>query len=116
MTTKAGAVPNADKLSWSWSKGEGFTTDIGDPKTDADYAVCVYSDADSAPRLLLETAVPASSEWDVKTGAAPSASWKGDLSAGRASSQLSIKGGDDGRTSLKAKISHAGWNGGATFG
>lgn len=104
---KLDAVPNADQFSWSWSKGEAFdAAAVGDPSVDADYGVCVYTDADASPRLIYETGVPASSSWKVKTAAA---SWKAALGTERGLSKFSVKGGDAGKTSVKAKAKGVTW-------
>jgi hypothetical protein len=104
---KLDAVPNADQFSWNWSKGEAFGgMEIGDPSSNADYGVCVYTDADSSPRLIYEAGVPASSSWAVKPTAA---SWKSTLGAERGLSKLSVKGGDAGKTSVKAKAKGVTW-------
>ena len=104
---KPDAVPNVDRFSWKWSKGAAFSDDeIGSPSVDADYGVCVYANADADPRLIYETGVPASTVWKVKPS---SASWKDTFGAERGLSKIGIKGGDAGRTSVKAKATGVTW-------
>ncbi len=107
ISRKIDAVPNADKFSWSWSKGDAFdAASLGDPSKDADLGVCVYADADASPRLLYEAAVPASSSWTVKDA---SASWKSTLGEEHGLSGLKVKGGEAAKTSIKLKAAGVTW-------
>lgn len=46
--------PNGRRLSFSWKAGSPLTSaDVGDPLADGDYALCVYDEAEGAPRLRL---------------------------------------------------------------
>jgi len=107
ITRKLFTTPDVDGFSWSWSKGEAFgAAEVGDPSLDADYGLCVYANADASPRLLYESGVPASSSWKVKPAAA---AWKSTLGTERGLSKFSVKGGDAGKTSVKAKAKGVTW-------
>lgn len=107
ITRKLETTPNADGFSWSWSKGQTFgDAEVGNPADDADYGVCVYADTDAAPRLIYDTGLPASTSWKAKPGAA---SWKSTFGAERGLSNFSVKGGDPGKTSVKAKGKGVTW-------
>jgi len=48
------------RLVWEWRKGEATTmTDLGDPRRDTDYALCIYAGAGAAVQL----SIPASNAW-----------------------------------------------------
>jgi len=107
MKRKIGAAPNVDQLAWTWAKGEAFSdTEIGAPAVDADYGVCVYTDADASQRLVYEAGVPAVSSWTTKTG---SAKWKSTLGKEHGLTKLDIKGGKADRTSVKVKAKGVAW-------
>ena len=51
-----------DKLLWKWIKGAAFTQmDLGDPTSNASYALCVY--AGTANALIADAALPPGPSW-----------------------------------------------------
>ena len=69
MKTDTEKVPNADKLKWSWSRGQATdAAELGDPASNADYGLCVYAGAPGTETLVYEAGLPASAElWRVKS-------------------------------------------------
>lgn len=51
-----------DQLIWKWIKGASTTgAEFGDPRSDADYALCIYTGA--SPGLAGEIDIPAGAQW-----------------------------------------------------
>jgi hypothetical protein len=98
-------IPNADKLVWSWSKGE--PTDVGElgaPATTTDYGVCVYSGPMGAESLVYEAGVPASALW---TTSATGIKYVDKALSERGIKSLRIKGSDEQKSSIKVSAKGA---------
>jgi len=63
-----GSTPDTDKIKWAWKAGEATATeDFGDPSSTTDYLLCIYDDAAGTPGLLVNAALPASSNWSANS-------------------------------------------------
>lgn len=53
--------PTRSKLSWQWSKGDGFFQSmLGDPLVDEEYSLCLYDTVASTPSLVAAMDIPPS--------------------------------------------------------
>lgn len=62
LLLKNNADDGRDQLLWKWLKGAStLAAELGDPRSDADYALCIYTGAD--PALAAEIDIPRGSGW-----------------------------------------------------
>ncbi len=101
LLMKGSTRPSKSKLSWRWEQGEAATAEeLGDPKTDTSYQVCVYD----GTGLVLSSNAPAGDLW---TGDSSSLRYKRSkdkgvlqigmrsaLMAGDAAIHIKMKGGE----------------------
>jgi len=61
LQLKRGAVAARNQIKWKWAKGEEtLSSSFGDPRSTADYALCLY-DASLAAQPVMEVGIPAGS-------------------------------------------------------
>jgi len=95
------AKPAKNKLTWVWRKGEALTAvDLGDPRTDTDYLLCVYADGG----LLFQTTAPAGSLWKAAGGSPPKAfTYKDKLAANDGLKKIGVHAGVGGKAKALLK-------------
>ena len=88
-----------DQVIWKWIKGASTTSaEFGDPRTDADYALCLYTGG--AQALAAELDVAASSQWS----ALGSSGFKFyDSAAANGAQRISMKGSAANKSKILVK-------------
>ena len=91
---RRGASLGKSQLQWRWKSVPVASTDLGDPRIDTGYRLCVYDEAAGAATLALEAEAPPGTDWSVGS---KGLRYKGSKSAGflerlriRAGSQLKL--------------------------
>lgn len=69
LVLKDHVSPKRDRMKWKWAKGEYFDFfEIGEPRIDWTYRVCVYDESAASPRLAASVNLAPSLKWGSQVG------------------------------------------------